>query len=295
MTDPWAHHESAFHSRDGLALYYQRWVPLGVPARAVIVLLHGAFAHSGWYVNLPRHEVPRGIAVYAYDQRGWGRSDGQRGHLERWTDCLDDLGAFLEVVRAAEPDRPIVLMGHTGSAAIVLDYALRHPATIRGVFCVSPALDLATIPAVLRFVAYLLSRIRPRLTIDARRRVEAGLASVSHDPAFVRFALDDPLRNTILTMRSIAELDAAVRRVHAQAGALNVPILILCGGADHVVPPASMRAYFERVGSADKTFHEYPGAYTNLLSDTVHDAVLADIDVWLDRVTQRSDSRRAHR
>ena len=289
MTDPAAKHdEGEFHGRDGVRLYYQRWLPEAAPARAVIVLLHGGFAQSSWYLNLPRHEVPRGVAVYAYDQRGWGRSDGRRGYLERWSDCLDDLGAFLDLVRAAEPDRPLVLMGHTGSAPIVLEYSFQHPASVRGVFCVSPALDLAAIPPVLRMAANVLSRVRPRLTFDARRRVDAGMAYISHDPDFTRFALDDPLRNTKLTMRFIAELDAAVRRVNAQAGALSVPVLILCGDEDRAVPPASMRAYYERVGSPDREFHEYPGGYTNLLSDSVTDAVLADIDRWLDRVTRTS-------
>jgi alpha-beta hydrolase superfamily lysophospholipase len=286
LTDSAAKHDEAeFQGRDGLRLYYQRWVPDAAPTRAVIALLHGGFAQSSWYLNLPHHEVPRGVAVYAYDQRGWGRSGGQRGYLNAWSEALDDLDEFLELVRAAEPDRPIVLMGHTGSAPIVLEYALQHPASVRGVFCVSPALDLAAIPPVLRMVANVLSRVRPRLTFDARRRVDAGLAYVSHDPAFVRFAIDDPLRNTKLTMRYIAELDAAVRRVNAQAGALRVPVLILCGAADRAVPPASMRAYFQRLGSPDKEFHEYPGGYTNLLSDSVAEAVLADIDHWLDRVT----------
>lgn len=280
------HEEAEFQGRDGLRMYYQRWLPQAAPARAVIVLLHGGFAQSSWYVNLPHHEVPRGIAVYAYDQRGWGRSGGQRGYVKAWADCLEDLDDFLKLVRAAEPDRPVVLMGHTGSAPIVLEYALQHPASVRGVFCVSPALDLKAMPSILRVVARVLSRVWPRLTFDARRRVDAGMAYISHDPEFTRFALSDPLRNTKLTMRFIAELDAAVRRVNAQAEALRIPVLILCGDADRAVPPSSMRAYFERVGSPDKEFHEYAGGYTNLLSDSVTEAVLSDIDNWLDRVTQ---------
>jgi alpha-beta hydrolase superfamily lysophospholipase len=39
----------------------------------------------------------------------------------------------------------------------------------------------------------------------------------------------------------------------------------------------------EAVALPDKEFHEYPGAYTNLLSDTVSDGVLTDIGAWLDR------------
>src|SRR6266571_3603330 len=121
------HDEGQFPGVGGLPLYYQRWRPDAEAARAVIVMLHGDFAQSGWYLNLPTHEVPRGYAVYAFDRRGWGRSPGQRGYIHAWSDYLDDLGAFLQVVQAEEPGRPIFLMGHTGSSPIVLEYALHHP------------------------------------------------------------------------------------------------------------------------------------------------------------------------
>ncbi|MCC7165729.1 MAG: alpha/beta hydrolase [Anaerolineae bacterium] len=78
------HEQDHFLGFGNLGLYYQDWLPDSMPARAVIVMLHGDFAHSGWYMNLPQHQVPRGYAVYAYDRRGWGRSPGQRGYINRW-------------------------------------------------------------------------------------------------------------------------------------------------------------------------------------------------------------------
>ena len=64
------HEEDHFLGFGSLRLYYQCWLPDSMPARAVVVMLHGDFAHSGWYMNLPLHEVPLGYAVYAYDRRG---------------------------------------------------------------------------------------------------------------------------------------------------------------------------------------------------------------------------------
>jgi alpha-beta hydrolase superfamily lysophospholipase len=234
-------------------------------------------------MNLPNHEVLRGCAVYAYDQRGWGRSPGRRGYVHVWSENLDDLDAFLRFVHAKEPGCPTFLMGHTGSAPIVIEYDLEHPQGLQGVFCVSPALNLSAIPPILRMLANTLSRVLPYITIDAKRQVDAGLAYVSHDPAFVEFARADPLRNTKLTIRFIAELGAAVERVNAQATHLRSPLLILCGGADRTIPPETTKAFFEKVSVRDKEFHEYPDAYTNLLSDTVYEEVLSDVDKWIDR------------
>lgn len=278
------HDEGQFQGSDGLRLYYQRWRPKAKPARGVIVMLHGGFAQSSWYMNLPNHEVPRGFAVYAYDQRGWGRSSGQRGYINAWSENLDDLNAFLQLVRAEEPDRPIFLMGHTGSGPIVLEYALQHPQGLHGVFCISPALSLAGVAsAPLRLLLHFLSRVFPRFTIDVKRQFDAGAVYVSHDPAFVKLIREDPLRNTKVTPRYLTECEKAMQRVSAQATSFPVPLLILVAPGDRFTPPEASRAFFQKVASADKEWHEYPGAYTNLLSDTVYDEVLGDIDKWLDR------------
>lgn len=276
------HKEGQFQGVGGLQLYYQCWRPEAVPFRAVIIMLHGDFAQSSWYMNLPNHEAPRGYAVYAFDRRGWGRSTGQRGYVNTWREYLDDLGAFLELVRALEPGSLIFLMGHTGSSSIVLEYALLHPQETRGVFCVSPVLDLSVFPPFLLTLAKLLSRLAPHMTIDASRRVGAGLASVSHDPAFVRFIQTDPLRNGKLTPRWIAEAAAAVERVNSQAAHFPAPLLFLLPEQDSASSAEASIEFFQKVALPDKELRQYPGSYANLLSDTGYEQVLDDIDKWLD-------------
>jgi alpha-beta hydrolase superfamily lysophospholipase len=277
------HGEGHFQGAGRMQLYYQRWRPDTLPTRAVIIMVHGDFAHSGWYVNLPAHEAPRGYAIYAYDRRGWGRSPGQRGYIQSWSENLGDLDALIRFVRTEEPSQPIFLMGHTGSAAIVLDFAQGNPDTVRGVFCVSPVLDTsAAVPAPLRSLLHALSGIAPRLTINARRRVDAGLEWVSHDAEFVKFARNDPLGNAKVTPRWLVESENAMKRVSARASGIKTPLLLLVGGDDRAALPAITATYFERVGTPDKQLYEYPGGYTNLLSDTDTERVLQDIDTWLD-------------
>jgi alpha-beta hydrolase superfamily lysophospholipase len=278
------HEEDHYLGSGGLQLYYQRWLPDRSPARAVVVMLHGDFAHSGWYMNLPLHEVPLGYAVYAYDRRGWGRSPAQRGYINRWSDQLEDLDAFLQLVRAREPDRPIFLMGHTGSAAIVLAYAGQNPRGLNGVFCVSPVLSTGeAVPVPLRLLLHFLSRVLPRLTIDVRRRFDSQTSYISRDPAFVKFIREDELCNTKITPRWLTESERAMQRVVEQVTDMKVPLLILIGGADRNSSPETAKSYFQNVTITDKELHEYPGAYTNLLSELNSEEVLKDIDQWLDK------------
>jgi len=276
--------EGNFQVAGGLQLHYQRWRPEAGGARAVIVIVHGDFAHSGWYVNLPNYIVPRGYAVYAFDRRGWGRSPGQRGDIAAWDQYLDDIDAFLGLVRSAEPQCPIFLMGHTGSSPIVLEYVLRKRGNLRGVFCVSPVLNPpATLSPLTVWLVGFLSRLAPRLSVNVKRQADATWDFISHDRAFVESTRHDPFANTKVTLRWLVESQAAMRRVNPPTTPYLVPLLILIGTADHLASPAENRAFFQALVASEKDLYEYPDAYTNLLSDTVSDKVLRDIEKWLGR------------
>ena len=65
-----------------------------------------------------------GFAVYAFDYRGYGISDGQPGY---WRSLADAEAAYQHLVRVKgiSPDR-IILYGHSLGAALALDLAARH-------------------------------------------------------------------------------------------------------------------------------------------------------------------------
>ena len=113
--DDASHRHGSFTGADGVALFEQSWHPRGDaaggggdPPRAQ--------SHSDHYAPFAARLVARGLAVYAYDMRGHGRSAGQRATLDRVDALLDDLGTFLDRVRAREPGRPVFLLGHSAGA-----------------------------------------------------------------------------------------------------------------------------------------------------------------------------------
>ena len=69
-------------------LYYQVWQPDQKNGR-ILVVVHGKGEHSGRYNNLVDVMVPKGYVVYAQDHRGYGRSQGWRGHCEKFQYYID--------------------------------------------------------------------------------------------------------------------------------------------------------------------------------------------------------------
>ena len=84
------HLEGQFKGVGGPNLYYQYWLPIDEP-KAVLLLVHGLADHSGRYSNLVNYFVPRGYAIYGFDQRGHGRSPGLRGYIEDFSCFVNDL------------------------------------------------------------------------------------------------------------------------------------------------------------------------------------------------------------
>lgn len=272
------HAEGTFHGFGGLQLYYQCWRPDGEP-RAVLAIVHGFGEHSGRYMNVVNHLVPRGYAIYSFDHRGHGRSPGQRGHINSWEEFRQDVRAFLQMVSAQEPGRPLFLMGHSMGGLIVLEYALHYPEGLNGVIASGPVLAQVGISPVLMMVARLLSRIWPRFATNSGLDATA----ISRDPEVVAAYRADPLVHSTATARLGTEMGRATLWTHEHASEWRLPLLILHGGADRLVPPEGSRRFYENVPVADKERYEYEGGYHEPHNDVNRAQVLADLERWLER------------
>ncbi|MDA1311095.1 MAG: alpha/beta hydrolase, partial [Proteobacteria bacterium] len=87
--------------RDGARLPLSRWLP-AKPARAAVIAVHGFNDHAGAFADLGPALSRAGIAVYAYDQRGFGGAPG-RGLWAGPASMGRDLAEVARLVRTAHP------------------------------------------------------------------------------------------------------------------------------------------------------------------------------------------------
>ncbi len=233
-------------------------------------------------MNLVALLVDDGYVVCAYDQRGHGRSPGRRVYVDRWADYREDLHAFLGTVAEQAPDLPIVVYGHSMGSLVVLDYLLEHSEGVAGAIVSGVALQPAGVGKPYQVVlARVLSRVAPRLTVDL------GIAggSLTRDPQALAAARADPMLTSRATVRWGAESLAVVRRVREDMAAIDLPLLVLHGGADPLNRLAGAQALFETVASQEKTLRIYPGVHHEPHNDLGHEQVAADVRAWLARLT----------
>jgi acylglycerol lipase len=268
--------EGGFAGAGGVRLFRRVWRPAGL-ARGAVINLHGLGDHSGLYPALVERLTGRGFVVHAPDLRGNGRSPGQRAYIRRWDELRGDLHALVTLVREEEPGQPVFLLGNSLGGLIVLDYALHHPDGLRGVIAAAPPLGRLGVPAPLMALGRVMSRLWPRFSV----KTGMDLSGLARDSAVRETLLADPLFHRYGTARLSTEVVRTIAAVQAAAPRFPLPVLILHGGSDRMVPPEGSREFIARVGHPDHELREYPGGYHVLFADLDREQVLDDLERWI--------------
>jgi alpha-beta hydrolase superfamily lysophospholipase len=268
----------------GARLHARHWWPDAEP-HSIAVITHGLAEHCGRYGELVGRLASAGYAVYALDHRGHGRSSGGRANIDRFEYVLADVGRLFAQARADWPALPATLIGHSMGGAIAFAYACRHPSTLHALVLSAPLLGMnPNVPKVQELVARLLSRIAPGLGV-----LKLPADTVSRDPEVVRAYLNDPLVHSgAIPARTLVELVEAVQTFPSLAPGLQLPVLVLHGTGDQLVPLEFTLPVVERIGSRDRTLRRYDGLYHEVFNEPERAQVYADLLAWLEERRTRA-------
>jgi alpha-beta hydrolase superfamily lysophospholipase len=86
--------------RDGSKLFYRAWLP-EQPTDKAIVLFHRGHEHSGRWQETVESLGLKDVAVFAWDARGHGRSEGERGTAPYVATLVKDADEWVRGVCAA--------------------------------------------------------------------------------------------------------------------------------------------------------------------------------------------------
>ena len=268
--------EGGFKGVEGVRIFTREWRPVGKPC-GVVVISHGLNAHSGSYEWAARQFTSNGLAVYALDHRGRGRSEGERFFVKKFADWTRDLATFIDIVKTREPGLPVFLLGHSAGGVIACGYALEHQDEIAGLICEDFAYQVPAPDFALAIVKGI-SHVAPHAHVFKLKNKD-----FSRDPAVVAALNADPLiANESQPSETMAELARADELLGKNFGRITLPLLILHGTADKVTKPGGSKEFYERAGSSDKTLKLYEGHFHDLLADIGKQEVMADIQAWIE-------------
>ncbi len=267
--------------RDGARLPLATWAP-AAPPRAALVALHGFNDHSGAFGDLGPTLAKDGVAVYAYDQRGFGGAPG-RGIWPGATALGRDLAEVVRLVRAEHPGIPVHALGESmGGAVIMAALAGDARPAIDGAVLSAPAVwGRITMPPWQRHAlaaataAFPAIRLRPQgIKITPSDNIEM-LRALGRDPRFITETRIDALSGLVDLMD----------RALDSSRSLRLPLLVLYGERDEIVPRRPTCLMLSRLptpGSGRRWRAAlYPRGYHMLFRDLAGDLVSRDIAAWL--------------
>lgn len=278
-------------TRDGLIQLRRRWPATGPEfstaagpaadressagrARAVVCVLHGVAEHSGRYEHVGAALAGRGFAVVAVDHRGHGRSGGRRGHVDRWSQYLDDVEDQMAEIRGL--GRPVVMLGHSLGGLMALSYCVEGRPASDLLVVSAPALGYALDRPrqLLRLAGPVLASLAPTATVGINR----DLSLLATDPEVAAKAAADPLWNREVTISLGWQVLRAAVRTRTRLDRLKAPVLCVHGRDDHLVPAAAS----EILASAGAERRVYEGLRHEVFNEPVGLDVLAEVIDWIE-------------
>jgi len=280
--------EHEFIAADGARLPLRKWLPQGA-VKAVILALHGFGDYSHGFAMPAKVWASRGIATYAFDQRGFGGAP-ERGLWVGDAQLAVDAIVASRILRQTYPGRPLYLLGESmggGVAILAATGAIRAMgpappvADVDGVILSAPAVwgraTMDLLPKLLLFVGV---RLFPDMVMSG-----SGLRILASDNLpMLRALARDPMVLKGARIATIYGLVNLMDDAFAAAPRLALPTLLMYGGHDEVVPRRPIEEFVAHLPPDPghrRHLAYYPRGYHLLLRDLEAPMVDEDVAAWV--------------
>ena len=272
--------DDAMVMQDGYRLPLRRWLP-AVRPRAMVLALHGFNDYSNAFAGTASYLMQQAIAIYAIDQRGFGRS-AQTGIWAGETRMQDALLVAAQLLCSRYPDTPLYLFGESMGGAVILDAAsILHRTCAAGVILAAPAVwGWQTMPWWQGTLLRLAAQVVPALKVTGE-----GLDIRPSDNIDMLRALGrDPLVIKETRIDTIYGLTNLMQAAYAGSEQLQLPTLLLYGEQDEIITPVPVCGMLEKLNDFSAIGWRmllYPEGFHMLTRDLQADVVLEDIATWI--------------
>lgn len=257
--------DDAFVSFDGARLGLTRWEPADGRPWAAVVAVHGMNSYARAFHAAGPYWAAHGIAVYAYDQRGFGRSP----HHGVWAGealLTEDLRTITALVRQRYPGAVVAVVATSmgGSVAIEAFASDRPPDADRLVLLAPEVSGWSNRPLAYRVAIWLSARLAPGGRFTPPGWLLSDLRASDNDAEFAS-ARSDPLMIWSMRPDTFYELADLSARAARDVGGIRVPTAYLYGAKDRIEPATATERAAAELPAGDPTAYYAEGWHLLLL------------------------------
>ena len=284
MPSPLTLSEHRIHTADGTEIFYRAFLPAKPTTRALL-LFHRGHEHSGrWQETIAALNLTD-CAVFAWDQRGHGLSEGARGFAPNLADVVKDADLWARHLCATHGIRlqDSIVLAHSVGAVIATAWVHDYAPPVRGLILAVPAFRVRL------YVPFALPLLRLKQKLRGPGVVKSYVKAkmITHDPEQAAAYQRDPLIFRQIAINMLLDLQDTSTRLLADAGAITTPTLTLAAGSDWVVKLGAERKFHERLGSPIKQFEYFPGFYHAIFHEKGRQQVFIKVRKFIDECFAR--------
>lgn len=270
--------EFIFRGADGTRLVARSWEPPSV--QAVLLVVHGLGEYGAKYVSLASEMNKNNVAVCAMDLRGFGVSDGRRGHAETLDVLVSDVQALVQTARG-HYDAPLFIMGHSMGGVLAAHAAAGSP-LLDGLILSSPWIGLRYRPPLpVRLLLELAGSCCPkwRVRFDVQQ-VESGKKTVPLT------AYADERVHRWISAGLYRALRQGANAMDKGMLAPGLPLLGLHGAKDRLTDPVKTETFVRRCGGR---FRLWPNGGHTLHRGEYRREFCQEMANWISEIIQKMD------
>ncbi|MCB9025078.1 MAG: lysophospholipase [Bdellovibrionaceae bacterium] len=278
--------EAVFYGYQQTELFYHIWQCSN--PKGTLLVSHGLAEHSECYKEFAEDLNRLNFNVIAYDLRGHGRSEGQRGVVENFEYYCHDLNLFTEYcLKEYKKNLPFFLFGHSMGGLISAKTLISHE--IKGIDAVifsSPCFGLKIeVPAWKEKLVSLTSQWLPNLTMWNELRYD----DLIRDTDKIKTYESDPLRHDKISPRLFLGMLTSIEYVESNEHEFHLPVLVQVAGQDRICSPASGVRFYENCSSKIKKLQIYEESLHEIYNDLDRQLVIKDLQKFLQRFVKSNE------
>ena len=266
-----------FLERGGVKIPYYTW-DVAHP-QAVLIFIHGLKSHAGWFLESGAAFAAKNIKVYAFDRRGSGKSEAERGHIDDYHLWLEEIRAVCSLADQENPGLIPHLLGHCFGARLALGFEIVSPGSVKSLILMSPPIfstkaDIRIWEKVQVFLSFFLPVSSP-ITVPIRDEMFTG------DPEKNRFIAKDHLKLESMTPAFCREVFRLDRKIERNLSQITLPCLVLLAKEDEVVRNEKIeKDFLKRLNSKTKKCVTFDSKH-HLFFEPEHEKVMDRIMAWI--------------
>ena len=243
-------------------------------------MVHGLGGHSNNWEFPARFLVEHGFDCYSIDLKGFGNTEGIRGHIDSLDTYIKDVRRLYNIIKRDHRRLPVFFAGESMGGLIGFLTVIKKPRLFRGLVCVSPGFKSNLKFSLMDYFKIITARF-----YNAKKQFHMPFTNqmCTRDPECLKIMDTDKLEHRWATPKLLQSILLGPWASKFLKHKVRTDTLFLLAGADTFVNSEASKKIFKGIKFEHKHIIEYPDMRHSLTMELGREKVFNDLLHWLEK------------